>query len=90
MKKVLSLIAVAALTATFVACGPSKEELESNQKRVDDSINKAQADTLVAQFKRDSIAKVEADTIRARAERDTIAAQKAREEANNKKSGKKK
>ena len=32
MKKVLSIVAVAALSAAFVACGPSKEEIEAKEK----------------------------------------------------------
>ena len=44
MKKVMSLIAVALFTATFVSCGPSAEEkakIEENAKRVADSITNA-------------------------------------------------
>ncbi len=44
MKKVMSIIAVALFTATFVACGPSAEEkakMEENAKRVADSITNA-------------------------------------------------
>ena len=44
MKKVMSIIAVALFTATFVACGPSAEEkakMEENAKRVADSIANA-------------------------------------------------
>ena len=60
MKKVLSLIAVAALTATFVACGPSKEELEAAEKAKADSISAvALADSLANVAKADSIAAVE-------------------------------
>ena len=33
MKKVFTLIAVAAVTATFVACGPSKEDLEKKANK---------------------------------------------------------
>lgn len=55
MKKVLSIIAVAALSATFVACGPSKEEIEAREKaKADDSI------AAVEKMKQDSIAAVEA------------------------------
>ena len=32
MKKVLSIVAVAALSAAFVSCGPSKEEIEALAK----------------------------------------------------------
>lgn len=41
MKKVMSIIAVAAITTAFVACGPSAEEKaknEENAKRIQDSI----------------------------------------------------
>jgi hypothetical protein len=41
MKKVMSIIAVALFTATFVSCGPSAEEkakMEENAKRIQDSI----------------------------------------------------
>jgi hypothetical protein len=54
MKKVLSIIAVAALSATFVACGPSKEEIEAREKAKADSI------AAVEKMKQDSIAAVEA------------------------------
>ena len=37
MKKVFTLIAIAAVTATFVACGPSKEDLEKAEKAKQDS-----------------------------------------------------
>ena len=88
MKKVLSLIAVAALTATFVACGHSKEELEAAEKAKADSISAvALADSLANVAKADSIAAVEkaaADSLAAAAA-DSIA--KAEAEA---KGGKKK
>ena len=38
MKKVLSLIAVAAMTTAFVACGPSKEEMEKREQAKQDSL----------------------------------------------------
>jgi len=50
MKKVLSLIAVAAM-ATLVSCGPSAEEkakMEENAKRIADSIANRMADSLAA------------------------------------------
>ena len=50
MKKVLSLIAVAAMTTAFVACGPSKEEMEKAEKLKQDSI------AAVEQAKQDSTA----------------------------------
>lgn len=66
MKKVLSLIAVAAISATFVACGPSKEDLEKAEKAKQDSIamadsiaNAEAAAKLAEQAKADSIAMVE-------------------------------
>lgn len=51
MKKVLSLIAVAAMTTAFVACGPSKEEIEKREKEKNDSIaavEKQKADSIAA------------------------------------------
>ncbi len=66
MKKVFTLIAVAAVTATFVACGPSKEDLEKAEKAKQDSIamadsiaNADAAAKLAEQAKADSIAMVE-------------------------------
>ncbi|HEY1039681.1 MAG TPA: hypothetical protein VGF30_09770 [Bacteroidia bacterium] len=66
MKKVLSLIAIAAVSATFVACGPSAEEIEAAKKKTEDSIriadstaNAAAAAQLAEQAKADSIAKAE-------------------------------
>jgi hypothetical protein len=38
MKKVLSFIAIAAVATSFVACGPSKAELEKKAKAKADSI----------------------------------------------------
>lgn len=35
MKKVLSVIAIAALSASFVACGPSAEEKAAEQAKLD-------------------------------------------------------
>lgn len=58
MKKVLSIIAVAALSTAFVSCGPSKEEMEKREKERTDSI--AAADKI----KQDSIAAVEAENAR--------------------------
>lgn len=52
MKKVLSIVAVAALSAAFVSCGPSKEEIEAREKAKADSI------AAVAQAQADSLAKV--------------------------------
>lgn len=44
MTKLFSILGVALLTATFVACGPSAEEkakMEEQAKHISDSINKA-------------------------------------------------
>ena len=62
MKKVLSIVAIAALTAGFVACGPSKEEIEKREKEKADSI------AAVEKTKQDSIAQAEADAAKAAAE----------------------
>jgi hypothetical protein len=70
MKKVLSIIAVAALSATFVACGPSKEEIEAKEKAKADSI------AAVEKMKQDSIAAVEAEA--AKAAEAAAAAEKAK------------
>ena len=55
MKKVLSFVAVAALSVAFVACGPSKEEMEKREKEKQDSI------AAVEKSKQDSIAAAEAE-----------------------------
>lgn len=55
MKKVLSIIAVAALSTAFVACGPSKEEMEKAEQIKQDSI------AAVEKAKQDSIAAAEAE-----------------------------
>jgi hypothetical protein len=55
MKKVLSIVAVAALTVGFVACGPSKEEMEATEKRKSDSI------AAVEKAAQDSMARAEAE-----------------------------
>ena len=70
MKKVLSIVAVAALSAAFVACGPSKEELEAREKAKADSI------AAVEKAKQDSIAAVEAEA--AKAAEAAAAAEKAK------------
>ncbi len=69
MKKVLSIITVAALSATFVACGPSKEEIEAKEKAKADSI------AAVEKMKQDSIAAVEAEAAKAA---EAAAAEKAK------------
>jgi len=55
MKKVLSFVAVAALSTAFVACGPSKEEMEKREQAKQDSI------AAVEKSKQDSIAAAEAE-----------------------------
>lgn len=59
MKKVLSIVAVAALSVAFVACGPSKEEMEKTELLKQDSI------AAVEKAKQDSIAAVEAEAAKA-------------------------
>ncbi len=70
MKKVLSIIAVAALSTAFVACGPSKEEIEKREKEKSDSI------AAVEKAKQDSIAAVEAEN--AKLAEEAMAAEKAK------------
>jgi len=59
MKKVFSIVAVAALSAAFVACGPSKEEMEKIEQAKQDSI------AAVEKAKQDSIAAAEAELAKA-------------------------
>ena len=40
MKKLFSIIAVAALSTAFVACGPSKEEIAATEQKIADSLAK--------------------------------------------------
>jgi len=70
MKKVLSMVAVAALSIAFVSCGPSKEEIEKKEKEKADSI------ASVEKAKQDSIANVEA--MAAQAKEAQEAAEKAK------------
>jgi len=64
MKKVLCLLIIAGIAAAFVACGPSKADLEAKAKKTQDSIRVA--DSLAAllaakeQAKQDSINKEQA------------------------------
>ena len=73
MKKVLSIVAVAALTAAFVACGPSKEQIEATEKAKADSI------AAVEKAKQDSIAAAEAEA--AKAAEAAAAAEKAKQDS---------
>ena len=71
MKKVLSIVAVAAcLSIAFVSCGPSKEEIEAAEKKKADSI------AAVEKQKQDSIANAEAEA--AKAAEAAAAAEKAK------------
>jgi len=67
MKKVLSIVAVAALSVAFVSCGPSKEELEAKEKAKADSI------AAVDQQKADSAAAVAATEAEAAAANEAAA-----------------
>jgi len=66
MKKVLSIVAIAALSVAFVSCGPSKEELEKREQAKQDSI------AAVEKAKQDSIAAAEAEAEKAAAEAEAI------------------
>ena len=51
MKKVLSIIAIAAMSTAFVSCGQSKEEMEKRKQLQEDSIaavEKAKQDSAAA------------------------------------------
>jgi hypothetical protein len=51
MKKVMSIIAIAAITSVFAACGQSKEEKEkadAEAKRITDSISNAISASMAA------------------------------------------
>ena len=51
MKKVLSIVAIVATSAVFVACGPSKEEMKKREQAKQDSIasvEKAKQDSIAA------------------------------------------
>ena len=67
MKKSISIVAVAALaTSMFVACGPSKAEIEAKEK--------AKQDSLMEVAKQDSIAKAaEAAATAAKMQADSLA-----------------
>ena len=87
MKKVFSMIAVAAVTTAFVACGPSKEEMEKREQAKQDSI------AAVEKAKQDSIAAAAAEAERmaeANAQRIADSTRMADSMANASKGGKKK
>lgn len=78
MKKVFTLIAVAGMFS-FVACGPSAEEIAAKEKAKQDSIAaaeaaKAEAEAARAKATADSLAAVEAAAAREKAIADSIAA----------------
>jgi len=62
MKKVLSIVAIAALSVAFVSCGPSKEEMEKTEQAKQDSI------AAVEKAKQDSIAAAAAEAEKMAAE----------------------
>ncbi len=70
MKKVLSIIAIAAVSATFVACGPSAEELAAQEK--------AKADSLAQVAAADSTRIADSLAIIAKAAEDSIAREQAK------------
>ena len=78
MKKVLSLVVIAAMI-TLVACGPSAEEKAATEKAKQDSIaatEKAKQDSIAAS----EAAMAEAEAAKAQAAVDTAAAAPAAEE----------
>ncbi|HKC67352.1 MAG TPA: hypothetical protein VKG26_03930 [Bacteroidia bacterium] len=92
MKKSISIVAVAVLaTSMFVACGPSKAELEAKAKAAEDSAKQvAQADSIAKAEEAAKMAAAEAqkaDSLAQVAKADSIA--KAEEAAKGGKKGKK-
>jgi hypothetical protein len=82
MKKSISILAVAALaTSMFVACGPSKAELEAKAKAAADSVAEvAKADSIAAAAKATEMAEAaKADSIAQVAKADSL--KKVEEEA---------
>ncbi len=70
MKKVLSIIAVAVLATTFVACGPSAEEkakLEERAKQIQDSIATSISESMQTAEPADSTAAATTETVAAAA-----------------------
>jgi hypothetical protein len=77
MKKVFSVIAIAAVSAAFVACGPSKADLEAKAKATADSLARVDSIAKVtAQAIADSTAKAAADTAAKTVEASTTEAKK--------------
>ncbi|MDI1353421.1 MAG: hypothetical protein PSX36_00795 [bacterium] len=88
MKKVLSIVAIAALSVAFVSCGPSKEEMEKREQLKQDSIaavEKAKQDSIAA-----SAAEAEKMAMEANAARIADSTRVADSLAATKKGGKKK
>ena len=82
MKKVLSIVAVAALSVAFVSCGPSKEELAAKAKASEDSTRMADSTAAAAAAVMASATRIADSTAAATvAAADTLAAQTARAEA---------
>jgi mannitol-specific phosphotransferase system IIBC component len=90
MKKSISIVAVAALvTSMFVACGPSKAEVEAKEKAKQDSLTEvAKADSIMkAEEAMKAAEAAKADSVSQAMKADSIA--KAEEAAKGAKKGKK-
>ena len=81
MKKVLSIVAVAALSVAFVSCGPSKEELAAKAKASEDSTRMADSTAAAAAAVMANETRIADSTAAAAVAADTLAAQTARAEA---------
>ncbi|MBS1651679.1 MAG: hypothetical protein JSU07_06675 [Bacteroidetes bacterium] len=68
MKKVLTLITAATITAAFVACGPSKAEIEAKEKAKADSTRVADSLAGVEKMKAEAEKRAQ-DSIAAAAEK---------------------
>ena len=91
MKKSISILAVAALaTSMFVACGPSKAEIEAKAKALADSISEvAKADSIMkAEESMKAAEAAKADSVAQVAKADSL--KKVEEEATKGKKGGKK
>ena len=81
MKKVLSIVAVAALSVAFVSCGHSKEELAAKAKASEDSTRMADSTAAAAAAVMANETRIADSTAAATVAADTLAAQTARAEA---------
>ncbi len=81
MKKVLSIVAVAALSVAFVSCGPSKEELATKAKASEDSTRMADSTAAASAAIMANETRIADSTAAAAVAADTLAAQTARAEA---------